>query len=203
MPLNVSRRGRPKGSGIDDQKYLREIAELIAQKPELKPTTAIKALGITDPSAIRRLRDKFHEFSGELSASPGGMAPGRGDPISSPPSAPHSRAMPAKIANAGVSRSESAVSSRAGLRLVAGQSEALEQPPEPRAAMPSAVDFFALWCGIGISAITAALATQAAVTSSWARLPHIDMAFRQQLVLNELAVALVPARPADRAATLH
>ncbi len=53
------KRGRPKGSGIDDSATLREIANAISADKELKPTTAIRRLGISDPSTIRRLRDKF------------------------------------------------------------------------------------------------------------------------------------------------
>lgn len=53
------RRGRPKGSGLDDTDALNEISALLAANPKLKPTTAIKSLGIDDPSAIRRLRDKL------------------------------------------------------------------------------------------------------------------------------------------------
>jgi len=52
-------RGRPKGTGIDDSQTLNEITEMIAADPDLKPTTAIKLLGISDPSTIRRLRDKY------------------------------------------------------------------------------------------------------------------------------------------------
>lgn len=52
-------RGRPKGSGIDDRIWLREMARLMRLDPTLRPTSAIKALGVTDPSTIRRLRDKF------------------------------------------------------------------------------------------------------------------------------------------------
>lgn len=58
-----ARRGRPKGSGIDDSARLDTIARLLAENPSLKPTTAIKSIGISDPSAIRRLRDKFNEFN--------------------------------------------------------------------------------------------------------------------------------------------
>ena len=57
MPEIKPRRGRPKGSGIDDRSRLRQLASLLRDKPDLKPTTAIRALGIKDPSAIRRLRD--------------------------------------------------------------------------------------------------------------------------------------------------
>lgn len=54
-----TRRGRPKGTGINDGPILEEIASLIAADPALKPTTAIKVLGVSDPSTIRRLRDKY------------------------------------------------------------------------------------------------------------------------------------------------
>ena len=53
-----STRGRPKGSGIDDDKLLKKITNMLAKDSGLKPTSAIKAIGIDDPSAIRRLRDK-------------------------------------------------------------------------------------------------------------------------------------------------
>lgn len=60
------RRGRPKGSGIDDRQRLDAIARLIASTPDMKPTTAIRALGVSDPSVIRRLRDKFSQIRAEL-----------------------------------------------------------------------------------------------------------------------------------------
>jgi len=53
------KRGRPKGSGIDDWERLLAIAALMENDPKLLPTTAIKQLGFSDPSTIRRLRDKF------------------------------------------------------------------------------------------------------------------------------------------------
>ena len=58
-----SRRGRPIGSGIDDSDRIARLAELLKMQPELKPTTAIRCMGYTDPSAIRRLRDKFKQTS--------------------------------------------------------------------------------------------------------------------------------------------
>jgi hypothetical protein len=54
------RRGRPKGSGIDDSGTLLEIGRLVEATPSLRPTTAIRKLGISDPSTIRRLRDKYN-----------------------------------------------------------------------------------------------------------------------------------------------
>ncbi|MBX9924774.1 MAG: hypothetical protein K2Y05_00305 [Hyphomicrobiaceae bacterium] len=60
MTPHRSGRGRPKGTGLDDSSHIEAIAGLISANPEMKPTTAIKELGISDPSVIRRLRDKYH-----------------------------------------------------------------------------------------------------------------------------------------------
>lgn len=68
MTPSKGSRGRPKGTGLNDAAQLRAIAGLIAADPELKPTTAIKKLGINDPSIIRRLRDKFHAMEPQLIA---------------------------------------------------------------------------------------------------------------------------------------
>ena len=57
-----SRRGRPKGTGIDDSDRIARLAEMLRVRPELKPTTAIRIMGFADPSAIRRLRDKYKHF---------------------------------------------------------------------------------------------------------------------------------------------
>jgi hypothetical protein len=57
------RRGRPKGTGIDDSDRIARLAELLRLRPDLRPTTAIRLMGFSDPSAIRRLRDKYKVFS--------------------------------------------------------------------------------------------------------------------------------------------
>lgn len=62
MAYAKARRGRPRGTGIDDSARLERLAELLRQHPGLKPTTAIRRLGFTDPSVIRRLRDKYKLF---------------------------------------------------------------------------------------------------------------------------------------------
>jgi len=64
-------RGRPAGSGINDDKILKKISNLMNKDPDLKATTAIKAAGITDPSSIRRLRDKLN------SSTPAKKAPAK------------------------------------------------------------------------------------------------------------------------------
>ena len=66
------RRGRPKGTGIDDGDRIARLAELLRIQPDLKPTTAIRAMGIIDPSIVRRIRDKYKIYmrtTAQLSAS--------------------------------------------------------------------------------------------------------------------------------------
>jgi len=73
-----SRRGRPKGTGIDDSDRIARLAEMIRNNPALKPTTAIRSMGFTDPSVIRRLRDKYKVFmrdSAPLAVVPATLAP--------------------------------------------------------------------------------------------------------------------------------
>src|ERR1700742_526769 len=57
------RRGRPKGTGIDDSDRMARLDELLRIHPELRPTTAIRLMGYSNPSAIRRLRDKYKVFT--------------------------------------------------------------------------------------------------------------------------------------------
>lgn len=89
MPGKTARRGRPKGSGIDDSARLLAIARLIDADPELKPTTAIKALGITDPSVIRRLRDKYSDL--RAARPPAGSRLADGPAAAAPPAKPAQR----------------------------------------------------------------------------------------------------------------
>lgn len=72
MQSKSPRRGRPKGSGINDKKTLLKIAQIIAKDPSTKPTTAIKLAGIKDASSIRRLRDKYNEQAQTLLSEAGG-----------------------------------------------------------------------------------------------------------------------------------
>ena len=74
MPQKTAARGRPKGTGLDDAGPLAAIAEMIAANPGMKPTTAIKAVGITDPSTVRRLRDKYQQLIGPEARASGGSS---------------------------------------------------------------------------------------------------------------------------------
>lgn len=74
------RRGRPKGTGIDDSDRIARLAELLRIRPELRPTTAIRAMGIIDPSIVRRIRDKFKIYmrtAAQLSAGGAQIQPQR------------------------------------------------------------------------------------------------------------------------------
>ena len=72
---STGKRGRPKGTGINDQETLLKIAHILHANPNKKRTTAIKELGIGNPSVIRRLRDKYQEQELSLLAQvQGGVA---------------------------------------------------------------------------------------------------------------------------------
>jgi len=66
--MNNRKRGRPKGTQIDDSDVLEKIAELILLQPKLRPTTAIKKLGIYDESQLHRVRGKWKIRGAELLA---------------------------------------------------------------------------------------------------------------------------------------
>ena len=55
------RRGRPKGTGIDDEHQLRRLVIMMKADKDLNPTTAIRSIGVNNASVIRRLRDKLKE----------------------------------------------------------------------------------------------------------------------------------------------
>ena len=75
MSKKTRQRGRPVGSGIDDWERLLTIASVMSSDPRLKVTTAIKELGFSDPSVIRRLRDKFKAHKSAL------LSPNRYRPV--------------------------------------------------------------------------------------------------------------------------
>jgi outer membrane biosynthesis protein TonB len=62
------KRGRPKGTGINDHELLLQIAQIMVANPTKKRTTAIKDVGITNASVVRRLRDKYQAEETQLLA---------------------------------------------------------------------------------------------------------------------------------------
>ncbi len=186
MPSDYARRGRSRGSGLDDRMQLRRIAELLEADPSLRPTTAIKALGVSDPSTIRRLRDKLKGEPHEQGA----------------PSA--AEIWPASAPNAGAClEAQEAVSK--------GSSPVRQADPEPAGLMQSSpvpagpdpkFSWFAQWCALGLSAVSSTVEAQMALMDDLFRVPQVESALRQQLLLNEMAKAFYPKR-SDIRSTLH
>lgn len=225
MLQDKARRGRPKGSGIDDRTRLEAIAQLLAADPSLKPTTAIKSIGITDPSAIRRLRDKFHEFSAvqshEMSGGPdAAIARHIEDPERADEKPQRSRSLSAS--------GPAAARKVEPPRLVAVNEPApapqpavkAERPPEPKPApqipaappasaaapvppqglpLPSDPAALLFMCaGLGIRFASAAIHAQLALGAQLMRAPPMALAMHSQIGFNEMLMSMfVPpgARP--------
>lgn len=198
-----SRRGRPLGTGIDDRARLATVAQLIAANPDLKPTTAIKSLGVSDPSIIRRLRDKFNLMRIELMAEIEGatLTPIQHAPPTRRPEA-SSRPRPAAHRTAAVESR----GNRKTARIAASRESKPTEPAaalaevvaEPRAAYFSPFDagrLFAGWMSLGLRAASAAASAQLALLEQSKGLPHVRIALRQQLAFGEWAMGLVAPSP--------
>lgn len=195
MSETRSRRGRPKGTGIDDRQTLTAIAHLMAGNPALKPTTAIRSLGVSDPSVIRRLRDKFKGFSTEaareLSSTSGPRRPNgpRARNATAAGSAQprhdsRSAAQPARTAT----RARACNTPASGPRLTANDDDG-ERAAAPRATNSFAPhDLMLSLLGAGFAATQTALAAQAAFADELVRSPYVSLALRQKLAFNSWAM---------------
>ena len=188
MSSSSRRRGRPKGSGLDDRALLRRIGEMIDADPALKPTTAIKAIGVTDPSTIRRLRDKLKSSdhvgpSSVLAVAGGGTIPAT--------ALLHSRNRPSGQSGP-VRSSASRPMEAAGLLAATDASSA-----------NASAGWFVNWYALGLSAISSTVEAHFSLFVEVLHAPHIESALRDQLHLNEaVAKALCPMR-SDFRTTLH
>lgn len=196
MPSDYARRGRPRGSGLDDRVQLRRIVEMLEADPGLKPTTAIKAMGVSDPSTIRRLRDKLKtDQHGEPAhaASPSVPAWGRSVELleARPTAIP---ALPDRTS--GGPHSSNSASDLA--------SNLASNPAEiaPSSVSDAQVQWFAHWCALGLSAVSSTVEAQLAVMDDFFRVPQVASALRQQLLFNEVAKAFCPKR-SDIRTTFH
>jgi hypothetical protein len=173
------RYGRPKGSGLDDRAQLAAVAALLAANPKLKPTTAIRSLGVEDPSDIRRLRDKFRSEQGSLLADAHRTARTNG-PQSVRVSHPLNENAPAPVVHR--------VTASPLLAMLA------LPPPAPKPAAPpvppaaAATSPFA-WYEMGFAALNAAIENQAVLAQCFMHLPAVAMTVRAQLAMNAVAVA--------------
>jgi hypothetical protein len=175
MQTASARYGRPKGTGLDDRQRLASIAAALLANPKLKPTTVIRSLGVDDPSAIRRLRDKFHLEQGKL------MAEARRASRTKTSSAQRE---PAKLAVPGVAITQTAAPK-------SSSSQSLSIVPQS----PLLVSCFDL----GVCAVSTAMEGQSIMAEYWLRLPAVSMALRGQLALNAVAVAIYTRSKARKA----
>lgn len=188
MPAKNTRRGRPKGSGLDDHGQLVAIAALIDQDPELKPTTAIKSLGISDPSTIRRLRDKYRKF--ENSAKPAN---------------PDIKREFDRQPNASVKPTEHAKNLEMPVQQ---QHRAPRQPRSPKpvqtaseASLGEPASWLNSWTALGLQGLATTLDIQISACRNYLALPPIAYALKQQHMLQELAISF--CKPQKTVALVH
>ena len=194
MPSEHVRRGRPKGSGLDDRAQLNAIAQLLATDRSLKPTTAIKRMGVTDPSTIRRLRDKLRAFLGE----PPATHEANGEPDSEDERGVV-RKTPIEIAKGSAS-----VTAAAAPRVAADQAKVEPREPAaperiatkeqvsespPPSSEETAQEWFAQWCALGLHILTATAEAQRVMAQEMLRSPPVASVLRNQVRLNEVAKA--------------
>lgn len=215
MSVDQVRRGRPKGSGLDDRAYLEALDRLMAGDPTLKPTTAIKKLGITDPSAIRRLRDKLRT-GGEaqpLVLVANSAAPSHATIESAAPNQVAQRVVvlqddikvelpaasaaapsvvaPLSVAPATVSPAQAPA---------AKPREAAQKTFPPPASTPvsaeeAMAEAFAKCCALGLFAAQVTAEAQLKVLEDLLKVPPFAVALKQHVYFNEVAKAFYPALP--------
>lgn len=219
MTPSKAGRGRPKGTGLNDAAQLRAIANLMATNPDLKTTTAIKTLGITDPSVIRRLRDKFSAVESQLVAE---IAPRL--PFDAPmdnaivPAAPSDDSVivapgvmhaangnPASPDRAHCARVVPLSSARAERRTEPVRAVALPEPEIPALAVAEEVStrpqrprHFPLpsetklgdWLGMSLSLYALGVEAQFAVAGLMFQWPPVAAVLKSQVAFTEVAVAM-------------
>jgi hypothetical protein len=204
-------RGRPKGSGLNDAAQLRAIAGLMAADPDLKPTTAIKTLGITDPSVIRRLRDKYWAVERQLIAeiapqlpfgdgvAAAGQVDSRADCSLNTASKLCARALPLQ-GHPSPSKSEPMVMAEAlptsgGIVSFAAVSACAENPARQRRTGPSNIALpsqteLPPWMGVGLSLYALSCEAQFAVIGTMFQWPPVAAVLASQVAFTELAIAM-------------
>lgn len=182
MPTTTARYGRPKGTGVDDSRQLESLAALLAANPALRPTTAIRALGVEDPSVIRRLRDKFRMDQARLMADARRSFRSNGRALPRPgPLQTTSRSMLASVR----SHIAAPLHTATPEPTIAATAPALPQPT-----------LLAVCYDFGLWAVGTAMEQQMVLATHWLRLPAIEVAMRGQLAIGAFVVAAsTPRKP--------
>jgi hypothetical protein len=183
MPTMHARYGRPKGSGVDDSRHLQSLAALLAANPALKPTTAIRSLGVENPSVIRRLRDKFHADQARLMADARRISQTNGRALAHP--IPFQSAARRPLAASVRTQIPAANDVAPEETVAAATAHTATQPPLP-----------AIWCDLGLWAVAKAMEQQAVLARHWLQLPAVEIAARGQLAVGAFMVAaMTPRKP--------
>jgi hypothetical protein len=198
MTPNKQSRGRPKGTGLNDAAQLKAIADLMATHPEMKPTTAIKALGISDPSVIRRLRDKFQATEAQLlaelkgTAVPPAEAAGRAlEPLPHPSfAAAPTAARVVPLAGAREGKRTAPVARVAPAPAQSATIETLRRPARVRLVPNPSETELPTWMGVGLSLYVLSLETQFAVAGTMFEWPPLAAVLRSQVAFTEVAIAM-------------
>ena len=199
-------RGRPKGSGINDDRRLQDIARLLVAEPGLKPTTAIRSLGYSNPSAIRRLRDKLNADLDNLLAAARndlGMSQRRAGRADASYANADSRADTATSAvraaanhtpgPSGPAHDRGSLAAASGGILERGETESVAaRPPRSKAvesvAGSASPDVAGRWIELSFQAGAVAMRHHVRVCAQLARVPSITALLQQQMLLAELLV---------------
>lgn len=183
MPTMQPRYGRPRGSGLDDSHQLESIAALLAANPALKPTTAIRSLGVEDPSAIRRLRDKFRMDQARLMANARRSFHTNG-------STGRSLARPGPLRSAPRLQLVNNASAIPADPVILPATEIAVETVrvEPQLPLP------AIMCDLGLWALTMAIEQQTVLARHWLQHPAVENALRGQLAVGAFLVAVSSPR---------
>ena len=160
-----------RGGGLEERQQLRDLAELLAANPKLKPMAAIRSLGVDDPAAMRRLNTRFRREQGRLMADARRARPRERSLASRPTAAREAIAEPVHEPAA-----------------IAAPTRAPE-PALQRSANP-ATALVESWCDIGFAALAAAVEVQSSFAQFWLAMPAVTAAARTQLVVGSVAVAV-------------
>jgi hypothetical protein len=192
-------RGRPKGTGIDDQPKLLEIARLVSADPRMKPTTAIKAIGITDPSTIRRLRDKFN-----LSLTTLPAITATTPPVIRPTAKVISLVLPVTVPMASpveaapVTKPEVVRTSEPLPPIEMGHGLAALLPAS--SAKTDSMPVAAMFLGFGLTAATALFEQQMMFAQNLMKLPPVRDMVRNQLAFTQFMLSVARPSPGPRLA---
>lgn len=181
MPTaSTGRRGRPRGSGLDDRAKLAAISQLIEQDPSLRPTTAIKRLGISDPSTIRRLRDKLRMKRAIAVSPPSSVVSAKSKGRA------HAMVSPALESSSDTTRNGNGVEADAATSVSEWVSKRSEIPGVASVGVTGAApaaEFMAHCMTFGVQAWLSAAEAQRQVMFDMVRLPHVKAAMTAQVAM--------------------